>query len=761
MAKSRRPRRKKLPSQASAPKPPGLAVSRLSVPEQDHAAFKEAMLKAAAVNLADLPSKIAQIRKHFSTQSPLQIIAALAMYSLSATVSGDGKVSKSANLLEQHHVELLQAIALCINEKEWGIQPINAEIVNWFFENIPHVSNSFLSKRLLKTPELASLTTEEMVVYSLQERTRLYTQIVRNWGHYADVVDISRRLYATIDSEIELKHGFTFTELITTMQKVLGDYERRVEEHYKILTKAVRGRNVAQVIRNYFKSRPDLDGSPDDLLAALPPGIDRMGAISFVMQHNDLRIAELSTFNPDALEAGTGISARKVDAILAYLSCAPGSLAGSNEDHLFLANPVWIKPGIALGGSYFFALPQAAFSHIHTIAFQLAQQAGCLAKLEASRAKFLENQVSELIAAKFPQASITPSAKWSDGGRQGETDVLVVVDRVVLIIEAKSHRLTPEALRGAPKRMKRHVQDLVLEPSLQSAKLESLINSAKSGDKFASAEVKKLDIEPSACDFVIRLSVTLDDFSIIASSEIELKEAGWIPNNHHLAPTIQLADLRCVFDLLEDEVTIIHYLSERYFFQKAMPISGDELDFLGIYLLTLLNIGNLEEHGGRFSPLGMSDHVDAYYQARDNGFRATKPKPAIQPYFLKLIRTLSERKRPGWTTGGIHLLNCADPSEQRQIERGLNELRANVRKNRRKEGHKCSLIVAPPQIRKAPVVFYLYSAEDEDIARDNIKKLVEQVLADGERERCVVFSRRIDRWDRPFETFVIGQMRDE
>ncbi len=101
----------------------------------------------------------------------------------------------------------------------------------------------------------------------------------------------------------------------------------------------------------------------------------------------------------------------------------------------------------------------------------------------------------------------------------------------VVIVEAKSHRLTPQGLRGAPDRLKRHIKDLVLEPSMQSSRLESVIAAARDGDAEAQRIVATLGIDATQADLVIRLSVTLDDLSVLSSSESDLKKVGWVPDH--------------------------------------------------------------------------------------------------------------------------------------------------------------------------------------------------------------------------------------
>lgn len=191
-------------------------------------------------------------------------------------------------------------------------------------------------------------------------------------------------------------------------------------------------------------------------------------------------------------------------------------------------------------------------------------------------------------------------------------------------LRLSDNHLTPQGLRGAPDRVKRHVSDMVLYPSQQSARLATLITSAKEGDAAAEAIVRQIGIDPASVDQIIRISVTLDDFSVLSSAEADFKEIGWVPADHQLAPTITIADLICISDILDHPLTYLHYLGERIYLQKSFSLFGDELDFLGLYLITGFNIAGLREEDCIFSASGMSEPLDRYYISRDAGIPLPK-----------------------------------------------------------------------------------------------------------------------------------------
>ncbi|MGO9546731.1 MAG: hypothetical protein ACLPPF_18285 [Rhodomicrobium sp.] len=750
MTRTRKSRRKVQPTNT---KPPKLEMSSFSI--ADHDTFSRTLKESAQHSVDDFPKTLENLKDLFRDREPTGIVASVAMYSLWRFVDAQGRHQKSPMRLEQHHVELLQAILLMIPAEEWGLKPVTADVMQAVYDYMPKLAATFLSQRLLAAEHDADEVTK--TILSLQERIRLHTQAVRNWGYYSDVIAISKELYSPLDSAFSEKIGFGISELIDVMAHVVKEFERRTNNHWSVLRKVLHGKTVRQMVRLYFKYVPDLVGTPEALIASFPPGVEREGVISFIMQHFDLRLSEKATFTPDEVAALSGHPKDTVTKILGAVSRPKGGLLAVKPEHVFLSNPVWTSPGIDLGDRFFFALPQAVLSHIHGVARRLAEATGITERLERVRARYLESKLEATLRRALPTAAIKAGVTWDVSGEQGETDFLALIDRIVVIAEAKSHRLTPEGLRGAPDRVKRHIQDLVLQPSLQSARFETFINAAKNGDIAAQELMKKLGIDARKIDRVIRLSVTLDDLSVLSSAEGDFKKAGWIPPDHHLAPTIPIADLICVTDILDNPILLLHYLAERAYFQKAFKLLGDELDFLGLYLSTGFNIAGLESHTGLFSPSGMSAPIDRYYDSRDAGVRIPKPQAALQPLFRSIIDRLSDRRPQGWVTGGLHLLGSADPSEQLAIEHSLNQLRTQVRRNHHDPKHVCSLMVNSPAERKAVVVFYLFPEAKRAGLKVNMEQLANQALAEGKRRTSVIFARCIDNWRVPYEACLLVQ----
>ncbi|MFS2154411.1 hypothetical protein [Rhizobium sp. Rhizsp42] len=735
---------------------PDFQVSSVGVSEEDHPEFKAAMTKAAEAAVAELPDTIKLLKDALRTHNPLAILSAFTAYGLTVFVGKKGVSDrKPLEGILPHHAELLQALLLTIPLEEWGKKTLTPQIMETVFETMPKLAHTFFFQRVLEGQKVTD--EQQLAVLSLQERIRMHTLGIRNWGYMGDVMGIILDLYSPLDIEFAAHHGFKCSDLINVMASVLGELERRHSQHIDILGKVMRGKKPQQIFDLYFEHVPDLVGSPKSLASRFP-NINREGAMALVMSHMDLRHQDNSTFTAQEAADVSGKDASACEAMLKSISLDPGSLAGTKEEHLFLGNPIWHAPAIKLKDSYLIPMPQAFFSHVHRIMEKLATEAGLKEKLEKARNIYLENKLESSLRTAFPTAVITPEAKWKIGSEQFETDALMVLDRTVLIAEAKANRLTPEGLRGAPDRVKRHVRDMILDPSVQSERLAGLIEQAKNGDGDALATVQKLGIIPGDVDQIIRISVTLDDFSILSSSVGELKKVGWVPADHHLAPTISLADLLCVMDILDNPLLVLHYLSERIHFQDSYQLMGDELDFLGLYLVTGFNTGKPDkEH--IFSPSGMSAPIDKYYNSRDAGVNIPKPTMAMSPYFRQIVSRLCERSPPGWTTTGLYLLSAASPSEQRAVERQLHKLRKSVRRNYKDPKHINTLSIAPPLARKARVGFYLFPEELRGNHRETMKILVNGELSEEGVDVMALLGRSTENWGVPYETVMLARDR--
>jgi hypothetical protein len=728
----------------------GLEIVQHPMSSIDPAALRAALLKLARDKVLEFPQLLAKIDALFRAKFPPSVLATLAGYGLRAGVSADGVASETMiSNLQQHHVELLHALALTLPSEEWGIEPAVPNDIQQAIDTVIALTDAFHQRRFLAIEETEGI--QERVVLALREKLRMHTQVVRNWGYFSDVVRISGELYAPLDVQLRQHHGFGSSDLITVGRTLVSILEARFNERYGILRKIFRERSIPRLVRQYYKHYPNVEGDREEFLRNVPSFATIKMVRARLLGHADMSLVPEGSVTVSAIADHAGLPTEVAGKVLDALSLEPGALKGSEREHLFLSNPIWVAPIIRMGDQYFCPAPQVLFSHIHDVLHSLAEAANLKTVLENRRADYLETKIGTLLKSALPDSVQWPNAKWRVAGVEYETDRVAKLDKTIVIVEAKSAALTAPGLRGAPDRVKRHVRDLILDPSEQSARLEALIRQARTGDREAVAALADFGDGFADTDAVLRISVTLDDFSILSSSELELKEAGWIPQDVELPCTLNVADLECAIEILADPARFVHYFAERQRFQKSLHVLADEMDFLGFYLQTGFNVWSIEGRDDvRLSISGVSGAIDHYYNSRDAGVSVPKPKPKILPYFAKLIEAIAARKSPGWLGITLDLLRMASYDEQKSLEKAFDKLKRNVERYWRNPEHECSVMVIPPPIRETTVVFYAYPPQLESKRKEIAEELIAKALEKSGRSRCLLIGRNISKWNEAY-----------
>ena len=415
----------------------GIEFSTLEISPSDHPDFQRAVQKMASTGVDEFAKTLELIKEQFRRFSPPGIMATFAAYAFVVGVDDSGTERKAfLKDINQHHAELLQAILLSIPREEWGQEEPIPEVMQVLIDNLPTLSDTFFHQRLLEAEETTD--EQEAVIRSLQNRVRLHTQLVRNWGYHTEVLAITKELYGPLDEKFSALHGFTVSDLIEVMHSLVIELRRRVDGHFEILRQVSEGKNAREVFARYCESVPELQESLDEILAVLPTDIDREGAIGLVMAQLNNGLQERATFDSKAVAALTGRSPDVTEKMLGAISLPPAALVDTDPQHLFIGNPIWVAPGIDLEGSFLFSMPQIFFSHIHPIVSRLCEQACVKSDLESERSHFLERKLGEALKKALPGATILSNVQWLSDGREFETDRLTIIDRTVVIAEAKS-----------------------------------------------------------------------------------------------------------------------------------------------------------------------------------------------------------------------------------------------------------------------------------------------------------------------------------
>lgn len=722
----------------------------------------ESLVKIGIEQGESFPKYFEEVRSHLEKIDPLITMSSLMTYGMFAGVDDEGRISETyqGDKFNQSHIEVVQALYLRIPEEHLSWQPPTPDDIQKLFDVLPDLSRSFSQQRFSDFGQ--DRTPEEGAVVLLQEWLRSHTQGVRNWSFLGRGAALVRRLCEPVDDAFTKTVGFRATFLVDLFILLGRLGERRTNARWTEMQEIFQENTIEAMLHEYQRRKPHLMESVGEAMELVEKhNLSRAQVKNMLFSRSDLDIDQVYTFDVNEIAEKGGFDADQVDAALSSLSFRFGDLSGHKDERLFLSNPVWTKPVVALdGGRYFCGMPQAFFSFVFPILWELIQgNAKAAKRYEKRRAAFLEAESQALFKKAFPGCEIGSGYKWRVRNDEYENDLIVRVDTHVILVEAKSHRVSWPALRGAPDRARKHVEEILLAPSIQSERLEKRVVQVLADKEKENELLPNFPVSLKDVHHVLRLSVTLEDFATIQSRVHQVKGANWIPAEHVVAPCILLSDLEVVFDILESTPHKIHYLKRRADFERNVSYIGDELDLLGFYLSSGFNVGEAEFSDDDFVFTAMSQPIDQYYMSCEEGFLREKPQPKISQWWKDMCDDMESREVQRWSEVANILLGVSF-SEQKKLEQKFEKVKKNVRKNWRIKSHKCSIAYVPVKSRPDALVLFAYRERHSDARRARMQDIASQIFTSSHAKRCVVIGVNIDQPRYPYSLMAVF-FRDE
>jgi len=627
----------------------------------DHTKLRDALLRVGTNAVQQFDTQVAQLQGILDSVDALQAIACLTTYGLTATVGKDGKIGTTykGSKFTQAHVELCLAIALRTAAENRGSAPASADTIQKLFDLLPEIAKTFQEKRLARLSNIA--TDEERHIAQLQDHLRLHTQAVRNWGYFDEVVSTLERLVAPLDDAWESAFGLPASWLVRFFRDRVKDMEDRFVARLAFFREIDKATNIEDFLARLIALFPTPQEHYNDFVNAIrkhpPLSRDQRRVAAFHYADAIMDLDFISSVGEIAQRYD--VKPERVDVCLRRLSHAFGDLRELRNDSALLHNPVWTRPLVSLGdGIFYCALPQGFFSFsFHTLNEIAAGDSKLHNAWTRRKAEFLEHEIETIFRNAFPQALTVRNFQWKHDGIDYENDLLVQIGSHVIIIEAKSGSVSWPALRGAPDRAKRHFRELIIDPSIQSHRLQEKIEALLSDPQDIASTLPSFPFDISAIKKVLRLSVTLEDFAVLQTNIRLAQAVGWVPNGHQLPPTMILADLRAVFDILGTKAEKIHYLQRRQTIQRTLNYVGDEMDLLGIYLANGFDLGDVEGSDASIVITGMSASVDEFFDAKANGITRVRPERKLTRWWRDICLKFEERDFEGWTEAATMLLD--------------------------------------------------------------------------------------------------------
>ena len=702
----------------------------------------------------DYQEALSDLRAILRRSHPLDVLSHMSYYSLLVGVDETAGITKLDSDFEIHpyHVGILQALSLQIEPHDLSRKPLKPNVLMQVWNNVITLCDTHNFRRL--DPTGADLPDDEKVIGLAQEMIRGATQEVRNWGYHSQVKRITRELYRPFDTQLLDARGFTCLDVFNVFEAMVTEVESRQTAHVKALKGVFgsSGTDRRRIVENYYAlfglDKEEAERFVEHVNVEEAP-LDSVRAM--IIAHYDLRLPGVYTFPAAELAESLGLDEDRVSAILDQYALGWGALSGYETEHLHLSNPVWEKPLVKLGdGEYFCALPAGFFSFV--IPCMEAVLSPFAAAVSERRAEYLELKVAEIVERRFPTANTNRNFKWVEDERTYETDLIAFIDSFALVIECKSGKVTPPASRGAPGRLRRDIQKLLIDPNLQSSRLKTRIEFLSSNPTAADPIRQEIGYDLTKVHKVVRVSVCLEDLWTMQSSLKQLEDTGWLPPDFVPCPTMNLADFETVFDVLEHPVQILHYLMKREVIETSVSYLADELDLLGMYLTTLLDIGDIEPDV-EVSMAGMSAPLDTYYFYLDAGVTLPKPRPATSPLFASIFSQLEQRNPARWTEIGV-ALNMFSPDDQNRITKMLATLAKQVHRNWRTPGHKNMLIRIPSKALSYALAYVMVKGGNVGERRHFMEHAAATALESEHVQTVIVVVKNIDG-DAAYDTIAL------
>jgi hypothetical protein len=572
--------------------------------------------------------------------------------------------SKHDPAIHAHELEFLQALALS-RPRSPNADPY--DIARVMDRLVPLVREHTLAVQKMSHLRLSS-DPEKNKVEAILDRIRATTYTVRGPRHAYQTRAYLRDFAAALDGRFLAALGWSATQLIDCLE----GFAIRTGDELTALRERLRPSflcdDASKCLDMFRADHPEQRSHPllADLDAAAP--LPEIKAVLFAIFEGQLP----PVFRLDG--AGAHPDFEMLRAKLTEMALGFGDVSDEDLEHLKLGNPVRSKPFVADGaGGLRLFCTQTMYSYLVELIEELVDDRAALKDACGKfKATWLEERLEALTRKAFPAGEVIVNAKWRDlADKAGETDCILAMDQTVGLFEAKSGRISAPARRGAPGRLKTKIDELLVDPSRQSARFADLLTSTKEAVE-VELDGGRARIAPSAIREIVRFNILFDTLGPLTAGTRQLVDAGFIPADAPMAPSMSIFELETLFELLPDQISRLHYLRRRAELEAVTTFEADEMDLIAFYLETSFCMAQLEQEKYGFSIYGWSDRIARLYTLDGLG---PVPRNLLKrtPFLRTLIDRIGSMQQPGWTRFGFRLCNIAyrDQFELQRRREGL------------------------------------------------------------------------------------------
>jgi hypothetical protein len=600
---------------------------------------------------------------------------------------------------------------------------------------------------------------KELHEHILLSSMRNQTAAVRNWAYPQQMLAITKHLAHGVAGPFQSVYGIDPRRLVDLVVGITQQAKNKLNSHHAKVRSFMRLRNYRRMVEAYNNAWPDMEPIDEEeaQLLYVRSGESCKNLKGMLLAHADLRLANIYSFHLEDLLTildSTDCQPALRD-ILNGWSLNFGDLGNHRIEYFVLGNPVLRRPFIRLDEDTYFCpilgiLPHLTLSLLENL---IALDDSLRASYDRYKSDFLEKAATDLMRRYFPHGNVYRRSLWTDqrSAKQGENDLTVIIDSFALVVECKAGGVTDPAKRGAPLRFKRTLEDLILEPADQAHRFIEYLAHNPGMHILQTRNGGENRIDTSHLRYYVPLTLTIEDLGFISSNLKRAIAAGLIEREvKSLAPSMSIAALECVFELLENEAHRIHYLSRRREFEHHVDYHGDELDLLAFYLENGFNIGSAEYGEWHISLTGKSKELDPYFTGKAIGETLSKPTRQLTKWWRDIINRVCQTLPDHWTELGFILLSSTE-EDQQKFEHELFCLKSKLRINRIGHCHKYNWVtfLSGPEQRRYLIAGFPYRT----LPRAERNAVIEDILGSALEEQvrgAVVIGLNIDTSEYPY-----------
>ena len=208
-----------------------------------------------------------------------------------------------------------------------------------------------------------------------------------------------------------------------------------------------------------------------------------------------------------------------------------------------------------------------------------------------SKDNYIEQKAKALFEKLLPNVKFFHSLKYKifENGleKNPELDIIGIGASTIYIIEVKAGQLTTKHKRGALKGLKDRVKETINEGSYQCHRVLRFIidNDCPVFNYIFERKSEQLTIDKAQIKKFIKISVTLEHYSLISINLKELIDSSLLNPDYKWTWIVSLYDLMVFSDIIESEKDFLDYLHYRLDLYDRTDITFvDEIDILGFFL---------------------------------------------------------------------------------------------------------------------------------------------------------------------------------